>query len=197
MTSLDKPRAGLGGLWDRLAGPGATPAENLLNVAWSAAFTAYAILYALAQPVAWSPLQWALVIAFAVDLAGGVTVNASPAARLWWHRPGQGAGALLLFSAAHLHPFLVACAFPDLGWRSAVELYAFTVAATGLTLLVPKRLRRPAAHALFATALMLCILRWPIVQGLAWFGPLYTLKLLLAHLLDDGASASDGHAERR
>jgi hypothetical protein len=192
MRAFDKPRAGLCGLWDRLAGPGATPAENLLNVAWTAAFTAFAAVYALAQPVGWSPLQWVLVIAFAVDLAGGITVNASPAARRWWRRPGQGAGAPLLFSVAHLHPFLVAFSFPEFGWRAAAELYAFTVAATGLTLLVPHRLRRPASHAFFAVALMLCMLHWPLLTGIAWFGPLYTLKLLLAHLLDDGASLSDG-----
>lgn len=188
---FDEPRAGLGGIWDRLAGPGATPAENLFNLVWTGAFTAFAGIYALTQPLGWSCLQWALVLAFAVDLAGGVTMNASPAARRWWHRPGQGAGAHLLFSVAHLHPFLVAFAFPGFGWRDAAELYAFTVIATGLTLATPDRLRRPAAHALFASALLLCMLRWPLLAGLAWFGPLYTLKLLLARVLDDGAALSD------
>lgn len=110
---------------------------------------------------------------------------------------GQGASAHLLFSAAHLHPFLVALVFPEFGWRPAAELYAFTVAATGLTLLVPYRLRRPAAHAVFAIALMLCILRWPLLPSLAWLGPMYAFKLLLAHLLDDGASLSDEHPTRR
>lgn len=186
------PRPGLAGAWDRLAGPGATRAENGLNLAWAIGFAAFVAIQARMRGVDWTGLQWGLAIVFAVDLAGGVTMNASPAARRWWHRAGQGPRAHLGFALAHVHPFLVSMVFPALAWRAAAGIYGFMLGATALVLALPHRLRRPAAHALFATGLMLGLLAWPRLPGLEWFAPIYLLKLVLAHLLDDGAEPAAG-----
>ncbi len=178
-------------MWDRLAGPGASSAENAINLIWSWSFTAFVGIYAASTGLAWNPLQWAIALLFALDIAGGVTMNASPAARRWWHRPGQHAKARFGFAAVHLHPLVLHMVFPEIGWRTALEMYGYLLVASAALLLSPHRLRRPIAHGLFAIALILCLLHWPMFPGLVWFGPLYFLKLLLAHPLDDGAVVGD------
>lgn len=192
--TLLSPRPGLSGMWDRLAGPGAGTAENVINLVWSWGFTAFVAAYSVKTGLAWTPLQWAIVLIFALDIAGGVTMNASPAARRWWHRSGQDAKAHLVFAAVHLHPIILHLVFPGTGWRPALEMYGYLLVASAALLFSPHQLRRPIAHGLFAIALTLCLLRWPLLSGLAWFGPLFFLKLLLAHPLDDGAEVDHASA---
>lgn len=181
MSRPSAPRSGLPGLWDRLAGPGATPAENVLNLTWTLLFTVLVVSYALLKPLGWSPLQLAVVALFAFDVAGGVSVNASPSARRWWHRPGQSRWVPLRFVLAHLHPFALALLFPGFSWGGAALLYGYAVGAALAIVLAPHPLQRPLAFVLYALSLLLTLYLVGTPTGLEWFAPLYFLKLLLAH----------------
>lgn len=147
----------------------------------------YARLYALVRPLGWSPVQLAVVALFAFDVAGGVSVNASPSARRWWHRPDQGRWAPLRFVLAHLHPFVLAFLFPAFTWVSAALLYGYVVAAALAIVLASRPLQRPLAFILYALSLLLALYLIRVPAGLEWFAPLYLLKLLLAHTPPDPA----------
>ena len=177
------PRRGLLGAWDKLAGPGATPAENLLNLTWSLLFTAGTLAFALVR-LEWNPLQLIVIALFALDLAGGVSVNASPSARRWWHRPGQDAQAHLRFVAFHLHPFVLALLF-DFPLSTALLMYGYLLAATFIILSTSRDLQKPVAFILYTLALLLALYVVSVPIGLEWFAPLYYLKLLVAHLPAD------------
>lgn len=181
------PRPGLAGFWDRLAGPRATPSENRLNLIWTLFFTAGVTLYALLGPLEWRPVQLTIVALIAFDLAGGISVNASPSARRWWHRPGQSRWAPLRFVLLHLHPFVLALLFPGFSWSSAALLYGYAGAAAWGTVLAPRALQRPLAFVLYALSLLLALYLLRVPVGLEWFAPFYLLKLLLAHTPRDPA----------
>lgn len=186
------PRPGILGVWDRLAGPGATPAENVLNLTWTLLFTAGVVLYALVRPLGWSPMQLAVVALFAFDVAGGVSVNASPSARRWWHRPDRVRWVPLRFVLAHLHPFILVYFFPSFAWGGAALLYSYSVGAALAIVFAPRPLQRPLAFVLYALSLMLSLYLIDVPPGLEWFAPLFFLKLLLAHTpLDPAALGTD------
>ena len=126
-----------------------------------------------------------VVAVFALDLAGGVSVNASPTARRWWHRPGQGAKEHFSFVALHVHPFVLALLFANFSWSSAALLYGFLVVAAFVVLAAPRDLQRPVAFIAYALALLLVFYVLSVPTGLEWFAPLYYLKLLVAHLPAD------------
>jgi hypothetical protein len=154
--------------------------ENRFNLGWAA----LAGLGALALVLSRGPQRpaWAVALAvlLAVDVAGGVGVNASPAARAWWHRPGQGPRQLLLFTAAHVHPFVVAAAFGgDL--RAAATLYLGNLVAVGVVAAAPRPLQRALALVLAGLLVALVTAVAPPVPGLEWFAPLLVLKLVAAH----------------
>lgn len=180
-TFAPRPRRGLLGVWDRLAGPGATHGENVLNVAWMLLFPAGIVTYALAT-LEWTPLQLAVVAVFALDLAGGVSVNASPAARRWWHRAGQGFKAHLGFVALHVHPFVLALLFTGFSWGSAALMYGYLLVAALAVLVAPQDLQRPVAFVVYTLALLITLYVISVPLGLEWFAPFYYLKLLVAHL---------------
>ena len=190
-TSTSAPRRGLSGVWDRLAGPGATRAENALNLAWTLLFTAGVIVYTLLGPLEWTALQLMVVAVFALDLAGGASVNASPTARRWWHRPSQGAREHFSFVALHVHPFVLALLFAGFSWGSAALIYGYLLVAALTILAAPRDLQRPVAFIAYALALLLSFYVLSVPAGLEWFAPLYYLKLLVAHL-----PADPRHAER-
>lgn len=184
------PRPGLPGFWDRLAGPGAAPAENALNLAWTLLFTAGVVSYALVRSLGWSPAQLAVMALFAADLAGGISVNVSPSARRWWHRPDQGRWAPLRFVLAHLHPFVLALLFPAFAWGDAALLYGYAAGAALAIVLAPRPLQRPLAFVLYAVSLLFTLYFIGVPAGLEWFASFYLLKLLLAHTPLDPATPS-------
>lgn len=107
-----QPRSGWLGQLDRFIGPGATPAELILQLAPSLCAAISAPLYASTLPVAWSPWQLGLIAILGFDLVGGVLTNATSAAKRWYHRPGQGWRQHLTFVSVHLfHIGLVAILF--------------------------------------------------------------------------------------
>ena len=183
-ASTPRPRGGLLGVWDRLAGPGATRWENLLNVVWALVFTAGVVIYAVVR-LEWSPLQLVVVALVALDLAGGVSVNASPAARRWWHRAGQSLGEHIGFVTLHIHPFILALLFADFSLGTAALLYGYLLAASLGILITPRDLQKPVAFVAYAVALLLVFYILLVPVGLEWFAPFYYLKLLVAHLPAD------------
>lgn len=184
VTNL-QPRRGVWGMWDRLAGPGATPAENWVNITWVMLFTIGALAYPLLSHLNWSFWQLLLVGLVAFDIAGGISVNASPSAKRWWHRPGQGFKQHFGFVVFHIHPFLLAALFAGFSWIGAIIIYASVLLAAFVILLTPLGIRRPVAFILYAILILVGIYLIPVPIGLAWFFPFYALKLLLAHLLPE------------
>lgn len=192
MSATASPRRGLLGVWDRLNGPGATRAENVLNATWALLAPAALVTFARTADLDWNAWQLGVTALLALDLAGGVSANASPAARRWWHRPGQGRRQPLAFLAAHVHPFVLAALFPGFGWTTAASMYAALLLAGTLILASPVAVRRPTAYVLFTITLLMTMYAWPTVPGLEWFAPVFYLKLLLAHL---GGTSQEFHSD--
>jgi hypothetical protein len=170
------PRGGLLGQWDQFVGPGATRGENLGTL--SSAALGLLVAARTTQP---DRLRRHIALLLAADLFGGVWANATPAATRWYHRPGQGVRQHLLFSAAHLHPFVVAWLYRDREWRFAVGNYAYLLAATAAVGLTPRQGRHAIALALWVGALWLNTARWRPTTGLRWFAPVFFFKLLVSH----------------
>jgi hypothetical protein len=88
---------------------------------------------------------------------------------------------MVAFSAAHLHPFLVAALWRERDWRFAVGNYAYLLAATAGIANAPPQLRMPGALSLYSGAVWLNTAVWKPTPGLAWFAPVFFLKLLVSH----------------
>lgn len=182
-----RPRPGLPGMWDRVIGPGATTSESALTVVWMLACTVAAVGYALVANLGWSFVQLAVVALLTLDVAGGISDNASNSAKRWFHRPGHGTRQHLLFVFAHVHPFALALLFPAFGWGAATTLYAYLIVAAMTVVLVPLYLKRPVAFVLYCGALLIGLYAFNFPAGLEWFVPFFFMKLLLAHLLPEKA----------
>ncbi|MEO0759270.1 MAG: hypothetical protein AAFY78_20625 [Cyanobacteria bacterium J06648_16] len=87
---IPAPREGWKGQLDRFIGPGATPAEMVLQLVPSVGAAITAPLYALTLPTDWTLWQVGVIAVLGFDLVGGVLTNATAAAKRWYHRPGQG-----------------------------------------------------------------------------------------------------------
>jgi hypothetical protein len=178
-------------LFDRLIGPGAGSAE--VGLALASGLAAAVLVPALAQArgADWSAAQLVVSGLLAFDLFGGVAVNASEAARRFYHRPGRGRGDHLAFVAAHaLHVVLVAWLFraSDSGW--AAGLSAVLLAAAAGILFTPRPHRRAVAMLAYA-AVVLGLSPLSPTPGMEWFVPVLFLKLLLAYLLGTLSAAAE------
>jgi hypothetical protein len=173
---------------DWLVGTGALPAERHL-VWWSTTVATVAVVAATvhADPV-WTWWQWLLVLAVAIDVAGGVPANMLATAKRQYHgaptAPATARERLLrnpvAFSALHLHPFALTVALPDshLMWASA--WYLVCLAGTAAVVATPLYLHRPLAAAI-ATSTFVAVPLIDAPDGLSWLGPLLVLKLVVAH----------------
>ena len=181
------PRGGLGVL-DRLIGPGATSAEIVLQLVPSVLAAIAAPTYALSLPIDWTPWQLGLLALFGFDLVGGVLTNATNTAKRWYHRPGQGWQQHLSFVAIHLfHIGVVALFFRGGDWAFFGGVSAYLLVAAGLILSVPLYLQRPVALGLYGLSLVGSFYLLTPTTGLKWFLPLFFLKLLVSHLLQETA----------
>ncbi|HEU4324175.1 MAG TPA: hypothetical protein VFS21_13575 [Roseiflexaceae bacterium] len=181
-----EPRKGLLGRWDAFVGPGATGAEEWVQLGGGLVLAGLALAcFAVRFPGEPSWAQMLCVVLLALDLSGGIITNATASAKRWYHRAGQGARQHLAFVLPHgLHLALLAGVFPEVGWGFALLFYGLLVAATLLILRTPLYLQRPVAFACFAAVLPLGALFAPPV-GLEWAVPFLFLKLLIAHLLKE------------
>ncbi len=162
-----------------------TRMERHIALAVSAFAPALALAAVLVEGRALAAWQIIVLMVLAVDLGGGVFVNATAAAKRWYHRAGARDWHHLVFVVLHIHPLLIAWAFPESGWMWAAFLYAATVGSTIMALACPLYLRRPVA--LTAAAFVLAIA--PLVAStpllLAWIAPFYVVKLLVAHIVHE------------
>lgn len=167
-------------LFDRAVAPQATRAEITLSVA------AAALGAALSGVSAWYAdlpvLAVVVIVAVALDVYGGVVVNATQSNRRWFHRPGRGRRFQLCYVAAHVHPFVLAWAVPGFSWPAAVLIYGSIVAASWVITAVPGTLRRPTGFALTALCISAVAGVTTIPRAVAWFAPILMIQLLLAHL---------------
>lgn len=162
-----------------------TRTERRIALAVSAFAPAVALAAVLVEGRALAAWQIIVLMVLAVDLGGGVFVNATAAAKRWYHRAGTQDWHHFVFVVLHIHPLLIAWAFPESGWMWAAFLYAATVGSTIMVLACPLYLRRPVA--LTAAAFVLAIA--PLVAStpllLAWIAPFYVVKLLVAHIVHE------------
>ncbi|MFE3451722.1 hypothetical protein ACFXJ8_22640 [Nonomuraea sp. NPDC059194] len=173
-------------LTEHLIAPGATRGEAVLS--FGTAFAGGALSVALALTAALPAPAVAVIAVIAFDLYGGAVVNATHAAKLRFHRRGRTARHHVGFVAVHVQPFVLAWAVPGFTWTAAAVIYASALAAALAVTAAPLPLRRPAAFA--ATALALVWTTAVAVPGaLAWFAPVLLIKLLLGHLLPEEAAA--------
>ncbi len=187
-TVIPVPRAGWKGQIDRLIGPGATTAELVLQFAPSVGAAIAAPLYASTLPMNWTPWQLGAIALLGFDLAGGVLTNATAAAKRWYHRPGQGWQQHLTFVSIHLfHIGLVALLFRGGDGLFFAGVASYLLFAAGLILASPLYLQRPVALGLFGLALLGDRYLFVPTPGLEWFLPLFFLKLLVSHLLNETA----------
>lgn len=172
---------------ERLVGPGARPAERA--VGYATAVLGGALAGAGAVAAGWSPLTVAVVAVVAFDLFGGAAVNATPAAKRHFHRPGRTARHHLGFVAVHVQPFLLALVVPGFGWGAAALVHVLALTAAVAVTLTPAGARRPLAFAVTVLAIAVAALVSTVPDGVAWFTPVLLIKLLLAHLLPEDTAS--------
>jgi hypothetical protein len=170
---------------DWLFGTGATRAER--GVVWATTGVAVGVLL-LTAPDDWSWLTWAVVLLVALDVTGGVAANALGSAKRLYHAPLDPPVTRLdrvlhdhvAFTALHVHPFVLAAVVPDATWVWALWWYLVPLAGVILVRAVPPYLERPVALG-FATVALVAAPIAGAPDGLAWFGPVMVLKLVVAH----------------
>ena len=181
-----QPRPGMAGWLDRFVGPGATAGE--LSCQIGAAFAAAVAVpaYAFVAGLNWSSWQLAVSGLLAMDLVGGVVTNATAAAQRWYHRRGQGARQHLAFAAAHIiQLLLVGWFFRGGDWVFVGVFYAHLMLAVTVVCLSPLYLQRPIAMMFVVGAVLLDQFVFPSVPAMAWFVPVFFVKLLISHLLKE------------
>ncbi|NDL59853.1 hypothetical protein [Phytoactinopolyspora mesophila] len=89
------------------------------------------------------------------------------------------------FVSAHVHPFPLAALTDGFAWIDAVATYATVLLGAVVVCASPNRLRRPVAFGVSAGVITVVVSLLEVAPHLAWFAPILTVKLLLAHLLDD------------
>lgn len=181
-----EPRKGLLGEWDTFVGPGATRAEVILITAFGLLSAAALFFYERTGNLGWCDrcLIFALLLAF--DLGGGVIANATSATKRWYHRPGQTFKDHLSFIAFHaVHLFVVAYAFRWQDWLWGGVFFALLIGSTLILEAVPTYLQRPIATGLFIIALLVNLYILPPTPGMEWFIPVFFLKLVIGHLVQE------------
>jgi hypothetical protein len=93
-------------------------------------------------------------------------------------RSSQTRGDHLRFVAYHVHPFVLAVAFPAFTVVDATVIYGFLVGSAVTVLAVPDRLRRSVAMGLFSVGLLVSLYLVTPPHGLEWFVPFLYLKLI-------------------
>jgi len=181
---------------ERLIGPGATAAEIALQ---GAAASLGALLGFAVAPADWPAWKTIVAAVLALDIAGGVVTTTTRAAKLWYHRPGQGLGAHLGFVAAHaVHLAIVATVFrPGFDGAYFVAMTAVLAAGSVAVELASERLQRPVAATAWMMALWLDLWLFAPTVGLEWFVPMFFFKLLVGHLLPEEARSRRGKTSGR
>jgi hypothetical protein len=179
-------RKGWRGYWDAFVGPGATSAEEWLQLLGGLVLSTIALLvFFLRFPGQPTLAQIVVLSLLALDLSGGIITNATSTAKRWYHREGQGSWQLLVFILPHgIHLALLVWLFPGFAWWFFLLFYGYLVASALLILHTPLYLQRPMAFICYAGVVLLSSLSAP-TPGLEWVVPFLFLKLLISHLLKE------------
>jgi hypothetical protein len=183
-----QPRNGVSGSWDKFVGPGATLAEEWLQLVAGLIIAVVGGFFIFTNQalLKWSTIHMIVIIILLLDMAGGVITNATSTAKRWYHRDGQGLQQHLGFISLHgVHILLVAWLFRGTDWVYFGVMYGSLLLATVGIGLTPLYLQRPFAMALFMGILLLNFYLFPPMPGLEWFIPFLFLKLLVNHLLKE------------
>lgn len=180
------------GRTDWLFGTGVTRTEK--NLVW---VTVIAGGFAVAGVVTdigagWAWWQWLVTLVVVFDVVGGVPANSlGTAKRLYARSPEPGGGLTqrialdhVLFTAAHVHLFVITPLFGAEHWAWAAYWYCVALGSVILVRGLPVYLQRPAALALTTVSLIVGE-TLPGPAGIAWLGPVLVLKLLNAHAVTE------------
>ncbi|WP_406609776.1 hypothetical protein [Agarivorans sp. JK6] len=181
---LPELRAGVKGKVDSFIGPGATDAEKALQLYVPFVSSAALLLWAWYGDLGWSVFQFVVAGMLAVDIVGGIITNATSSAKRWFHRDGQGFKQHMSFIALHFVQLsLFSWAFLQLDVWWVLLTGTYMLVACAWVLKTPLYLQRPVALILYSFALVLTLTVFDAPPGLAWFLPLFYLKLLISHIL--------------
>lgn len=185
------PRQGTLGAWDRFVGPGATSAEEWVQLGFGLAIAATCLAaFGWSRGFAAGPVAIVVAIVLAADLGGGLVTNATSAAKRWYHRPGHGHAAHLKFVAVHgVHIAAVAFVFATDGVAYFLAAYGYLMLSAAAIVMAPLYLQRPVAMGVAGLGIALAQLPLLAIPALGWFLPLLLLKLLVAHLLKEAPYA--------
>lgn len=169
---------------DRLVGPGATPAELVLQFLPSITIAAIWLAFAHAHGAAWSAMQAIVAALLAIDMIGGVITNATGASKRYVHRPGRGLVHHIGFVALHaVQPLALVALFDPGNLTFAIGSFMLAFVGTGAVLCAPPYLRRPVAGASVAAGVVVGATLLSAPEHFAWFLPLYLVKLLWSRLV--------------
>ena len=192
---LPIPRKGLPGVLDRFVGPGATPAELMLQFLLPLGAAGVAAIYAAHAIGTWSAVQYILCALLAFDIVGGIITNASSSGKRWYHRDGQGFPQHFGFVILHLgHLSLVSWLFFGLDLSWLITAGAYLLIAGLAVIWSPLYLQRSVALLMYAGSVLLVVYVLAPPPGMEWFLPLFYLKLLVAHLPKEEAYRPKGEA---
>lgn len=189
--TVPEPRKGVMGAWDRFIGPGATDAEEWVQLGLGLMIGAGALaLYFSTHGLEAGWLMSGLLVLLCLDLGGGIVTNATASAKRWYHRSGQGVLPHLRFVAIHgLHIAFVAWGWAEAPIEFFVATYGVLLASAAIICAVPLYLQRPVAIGLFGLTLLAAQAGPMVLPGLEWFVPLLMLKLLISHLVAEAPFA--------
>jgi len=159
-------------------GEGPTAFDVILVYVVGIVFAILALVFAYSRVEALPPWKAALLFLVALDTSGGVAAGFTRSTdRYYAARPALR----WVFIFAHfLEPAILSLLF-DGRLAYWIFLYGYSVAAASLVNVMRDRARQePAAAALLVVGIVLLL---PIGAGtpfLAWFGPVYMLKLIAA-----------------
>lgn len=189
-----KPRSGHLGQWDAFVGPGATNAEEWIQLVLGALVAIVCVTLFLTKQAGDVIWYHYLVVGFlALDIGGGIVTNATNSAKRWYHRAGYSRKKHLLFVGAHaIHLGVIALVFSSNPLVYFVLTFGAIILASVLVVFVPLYLQRPAAFGTAAILIPLCNLPVFSILGLEWFLPLMILKLLLGHLVKEAPFRPEG-----
>ncbi|MFF7298774.1 hypothetical protein [Streptomyces sp. NPDC008265] len=180
---------GLAGRLERFMGPGKTRSESAVETVGliGCALLLAAGLWESGAAREWTAGRLVVVALAGLDLIGGVLTNATNAAKRWYHRADRGARrARLVFVSAHLLHLAAVGLYVlsgDLAWTAGNAVLLLGGAAA--VEFAPVHLRRPVSMAVLMAAVLVNLFWLPVPAALAWFAPLFFLKLLVCHLVPE------------
>ena len=151
--------------------------DLLLVYAVGAVFGALALVFAYSRVESLPAWKAVVLFVLAADVSGGTVAGFSSSTGAWYaSRPGLKRA----FIFSHFVEPGLLCLLFDGRIAYWAFLYGFTVAAASLVTIIRERSRQEAAAA--ALVVIGTVILLPIALAtpfLAWFGPIYMLKLIL------------------